>query len=145
MRLRCDACGEWIPESEGLIAIYSSEGGYPEEPSADLNAALEAELMERRRESGSSLPSGWTTMDELVEAGIAAEQANPPNIVFEIAHDECLQGGEDGYWIHLNRCPDALRFLGWLEHLMTKAWFGQRDLRVLLERILEDNPEARHT
>jgi hypothetical protein len=66
----------------------------------------------------------------------AADDANPPAVEMEVAHNRCSKFGDACYWWGLERMVTAEQALDWLEHLSDKKWMGRVDLERLISRIM---------
>jgi hypothetical protein len=129
--LVCDSCGRPIEDGAGSILLRSAEGGYPHAPSAALDGAFRRELVERYGERLTY------TLGQHFDAERAVADANPPQVTIDVLHDACSVGDDTpAYVVDLRRCSSAYEVLDWVDHLAGKTWFGARDMRRLIRRLL---------
>jgi hypothetical protein len=129
--LVCDSCGRRIEDGAGSILLRSAEGGYPHTPSAALDGAFRRELVERYGERS------FYTLGQLDDTERAVADANPPQVTIDVLHDACSADDDTpAYVVELWRCSTAYELLDWLDHLAGKTWFGARDMRRFIRRLL---------
>lgn len=139
----CDECRKPILKSAGVLVLYNANealgniGGYPQKPSADLDAAFNRELIEDRREREEDTPKGFVLLEEVVPAYAAALAANPPNVGIMVCHSRCIPWPEEAsgpYVVRLSQLRDGEHLADWILHFSEKNWMGKRDLLNLVRR-----------